>query len=474
MNINSAEKLKKASLIIVSLIVVLSGFVTSSLQAKGSAQPNVLLILVDDLGGRDIEPTGSSVYQTPNLNQFAKESSLYENSYAVSPICSPSRAAIMTGKFPARLGINDWIPGWGDKRKPLQTPKVLDNLELEEVTSAEHFKKAGYRTMFAGKWHLGGEGYWPNAQGFDVNKGGHHKGGPPGGYHSPYKNPVLSDGPEGEYLTYRLAQEVVDFTTQKSNKPFFAMLSFYTVHTPIQAAEDHLGKYRHLKQATEFGKEGKSDVSLQQDNPVFASMVSGMDQAVGQVINALKASGQYDNTLIVFTSDNGGLATGKGKKKAIPTSNFPYRAGKSFLYEGGIRVPLMIKYPDQKQPTVEQQFTTTMDVFATMVATVNNNEVDYFDGINLAKLKGKAEERPLYFHYPHYHRQGWQPGGAIRVGDWKLVEDFETGDTQLYNLAGDISEKQDLSKKQPEKAKQLLARLQKWRAEVNAPMPVKR
>ena len=444
--------------------------------AATAKKSNVLFILVDDLGAKDLGVTGSESYFTPKIDELAKTSSLFTQSYAASPVCSPSRAALVTGKRPSELGITDWISGWGDKGKPMSTPEVAEGLALAEETIAEHFKRAGYTTFFAGKWHLGDKGYLPTKQGFDINIGGYHKGSPPGGYYSPYKNPYLADGPEGEYLPDRLTQETIGFIEKNSKAPFFAMLSFYTVHTPIQASVKHIDMYKDLENKTAEDRparvaEGKSYSFQVQNNPAYASMVTAMDENIGKLVESLKKQGVYDDTLIVFTSDNGGLGTSPKKHRSAPTSNYPLRAGKAWLYEGGIQVPLIVKFPQQdKQKTVASPV-TSFDVFATMLDVVNSDTKKWTEGTPLTSTNAIDDNRPLFWHYPHYHRQGWTPGSAIRQGDWKLIEHFETGRTELFNLASDPSERVNLSESNPKKAMELKEAMVRWRDQVSAPMP---
>lgn len=444
-----------------------------------SVLPNVLFILVDDLGARDLAVFGSESYSTPNLDKLAESGTRYTNAYAASPVCSPSRAALMTGKAPSELQITDWITGWGDEGKPMLTPTVSGALPLEEITLAEHFKAAGYDTFFAGKWHLGDRGFLPTDQGFDTNKGGYLKGSPPGGYYSPYNNPYLESGPEGEYLPDRLTNETLRFINEDRTKPFFAMLSFYTVHTPVQASVRHIDQYRNLR-VQEFddrkikiseGIDGKSISYQIQTNADYASMVSAMDENVGRLIDSLRELGILENTLVIFTSDNGGLATSPKRKGKSSTSNYPFRAGKAWLYEGGIRVPLIVKYPGIRKGSVVEHPNHSMDVFATMVSLITDNKTLYQRGIPLGDMDQHAN-RDLYWHYPHYHRQGWRPGSAIRSGDWKLIEHFETRTVELFNLKEDVSETQDLSQQFPEKTEALLQRLRLWREKIDAPMPV--
>lgn len=305
-----------------------------------------MFVLVDDLGWADVQCNNpNSFYETKNIDDLAKDGVLFTNGYASCPVCSPSRASIMTGKYPARLQITDWIPGQDPKNRKLLGPQDIHNLPLEEKTIAEVLKENGYKTGFFGKWHLGEtENFWPENQGFDVNVGGWSKGAP-SSYYSPYKNPKIEESINGEYLPDRLTNETINFIEQNKGAPFFAFLSFYTVHTPIQPSKRHLEYYKKKKENFEFDslayrQEHEGITDLLQDNTNYASMVHAMDENVGRLVQKLKGLGLYDNTVIIFTSDNGGLSTKiQGDN---PTSNEPLRAGKGWCYEGGIRVPLII------------------------------------------------------------------------------------------------------------------------------------
>ena len=343
-------------------------------------EPNFVFILVDDLGWADVKCNyPESFYDTPNIDKLAESGVRFTNAYAANPVCSPTRAALMTGKHPNRLDITDWIPGSDPKKRPLLGPQDRENLALEETTIAEKLKEKGYRTCFVGKWHLGDTGFFPEDQGFDINIGGHHRGSPPGGYS--YRSVGLvsgrlySHGPEGEYLTNRLTDESIKFIAENKENPFLLYLAFYTVHTPIQASKKHIEKYEQKR--AELGldtvphkKEGDGWTKLAQENAAFASMVAAMDENVGRVVKAIEEQGLDENTWIIFTSDNGGLST--LTRKNAPTNNGPLRAGKGWCYEGGIRVPLIIAGPDVVSPgrTVEQP-AISMDYFTTILNLVS-------------------------------------------------------------------------------------------------------
>jgi len=464
---------------LITLIACLAG---SLCYAAQDSRPNIVFFLVDDLGQRDLACYGSPFYETPHLDRLAKQGALYTDAYAACPVCSPTRASIISGKYPQRVGVTDYIGApapdqWKRNTKLLPAP-YKDRLALEEVTLAEAMKANGYATFFAGKWHLGPEGYWPDDQGFDVNKGGIDKGGPYGGkkYFSPYDNPRLSDGPEGEHLPDRLATETASFIEANRDKPFFAYFSFYSVHTPLMAPDDLVEKYKGKKEKlgleAKWGKEDTRDVRLVQEHAVYAGMVEAMDKAVGKVLDQLDALGLTDNTLVIFTSDNGGLSTSEGS----PTSNLPWRGGKGWMYEGGIREPLLIRWPAKIKPgSVINTPVTSPDFYATLldITGAKAAEGQQLDGMSLVPTftSQALPDRPLFWHYPHYGNQGAAPASAIRLGDWKLIEWLEDGKVELFNLAADASEAKNLADVEKDRAASLLKLLHAWRNEVGALMP---
>lgn len=442
--------------------------------------PNILFILVDDLGWADLACYGSSFHETPHIDQLAAEGIKFTNAYASSPVCSPTRAAIMTGKNPTLVGITDWIPGQDPQNRKLLGPSDKHELPLEEHTLAEAFQANGYQTFFAGKWHLGDEGYFPEDQGFMTNKGGHHKGSPPGGYYTPYKNPKLSDGPAGEYLTDRLTQESMQFMEENQTKPFFLFLSYYTVHTPIQPNTSYVEKYKEkLSQLPdslprkEIEHEGMTVQN--QANPDYASMVHALDVNIGRLKQKLEDLGIAENTLIVFTSDNGGLST-LFPKRTAPTSVKPLRGGKGWCYEGGIRVPLIFHMPSRIPSGVSEIPVISHDFYPTLLEYANlpNTSQENIDGLSLFPVlsEGKTLNREaLFWHFPHYHGSAWKPGAAIRMGNWKLIEFYEEEKTELFNLENDISESHDLSKQFPEKLLELKQELRFMQGVNNAKFP---
>lgn len=444
--------------------------------------PNLLVILVDDLGAMDVGCANpDTFYETPNIDRLAAAGVRFTNAYAACPVCSPSRAALLTGRHPPRTGITDYIgapqPEKWTRKTRLRPAPYVGRLALGEITLAEVAKAARRHTFFAGKWHLGGRGFWPEDQGFDVNRGGIDRGGPYGGdqYFSPYGNPRLRDGPPGEHLPARLAQETVAFMAEHKDEPFFALLSFYSVHTPLMARADLVAKYEAKAKALPphepvFGEEGARKVRLVQDHAVYAGMVEAMDEAVGVVLDALARLRLDERTVVIFTSDNGGLSTSEGH----PTANLPLRAGKGWLYEGGVRVPLVVRAPGlTRKGETSAVPATGVDVFTTALLCAGMTPPPG-DGVDLRPaLRGEALTRgPLFWHYPHYGNQGGAPGSAIRVGDWKLIEWFERDACELFDLAEDPGEALDIAAQYPERVADLRAQLAAWRSAVAARMPV--
>jgi len=442
--------------------------------AKTASQPNVVFILVDDMGWKDLGVYGSDFHRTPNIDQLAADGVLFTNGYSACTVSSPTRASVMTGKYPARLHITDWIDGHKFPKAKLKVPDWTMYLPYKETTMAEVFKNAGYLTAHVGKWHLGEqEKDWPEFHGFDINIGGWAKGAPQlnkakgmNGYFPPYGNPRLKDGPEDEYLTERLANEVSQFLDQHHSKPFFLNFWLYNVHTPLQAKEDKVKKYTALVDSTKL-----------QMNPVYAAMVEHVDDAVGKLVAKLKSLGLYDNTIIIFTSDNGGLIS-NGPRKV--TNNSPLRLGKGHIYEGGVRVPVFIKQVNQAAAgAVNHTPVISNDYLPTLVdilqLPVEKAVKEGFDGVSLKPLlqvnPKTLKRKSIYWHYPHYHTEGATPYSAVRYGDWKLLHIIETNTYELYNLKKDIGETNNLAASNPKMLKKLISDLEKWKKEVNAQMP---
>jgi arylsulfatase A-like enzyme len=443
--------------------------------AADAAAPNIVVIMADDLGWADLGCTGSTFYETPNLDRLATGSMRFSSAYAACPVCSPTRAAAMTGRYPARLKLTDYIPG--ARRGRLNPAFYLHHLPLAEVTIAEALREAGYATGFVGKWHLGDEGFWPKNQGFDANVAGSEKGGTV--QFSPYNLPNLADGPPGEYLTDRLADEAIKLITSNKDHPFLLWLAHYDVHTPLVAptalVERFEAKAAQLPQPAgpRFRPEGKRQDRRVQDHAVYAAKVASLDHSVGRVLAALDELSIADRTIVLFTSDNGGLSTSEGS----PTSNAPLRAGKGWLYEGGIRVPLLLHWPGViATGQVCETSVIINDIYPTLLEMARQPATpdEHCDGLSLVPLvkgTGPVARDTLYWHYPHYGNQGGSPGGAIRDCDWKLIEFFEDDHVELYNLHDDPNEQRDLAADMPDRTKTLRDKLAAWRKAVDAEMP---
>lgn len=469
-----------------SAAAALSLLVPAACQQKPErpAQPNVLFIIADDLGYHDLSSTGSRYYETPHIDRIAAEGMVFTDGYSACQVCSPSRASIMSGKFTARHGITDWIgapagENWRNAGRfnQLLPPDYVRHLPHEYTTLPEAMKEAGYKTFFAGKWHIGREGSWPEDHGFDINKGGWHSGSPIGGFYAPWENPNLPSGPDGENLTMRLASETVQFMRANRDNPFFAFLSFYAVHSPIETTQEKWAKYRQKAEDMGIAETGFEmghflPIRQVQDNPVYAGLVETMDDAVGLVLNALDELGLAENTIVIFTSDNGGVAAGD----AFATSNRPLRAGKGYQFEGGIRVPYFIKVPwlaaGGKKSSVPVSGT---DFYPTILdlAGLPLKPEEHSDGASLLPvLQGKTlPERPLIWHYPHYGNQGGEPSSIIRFGDWKLIHYYEDGRNELYNLRNDLSETTNVAAENPEIASGLYQKLQEFLTMAGARTP---
>jgi arylsulfatase A-like enzyme len=462
-----------------------AGFGSKALK-RPKKKLNFVFFLIDDLGWTDLGCYGSSFYETPNIDRLASEGMRFTEAYAACPVCSPTRGSIMAGKYPARLGITQWI---GGSQKPTE---YADRLELEEVTIAEVLKGQGYATGFVGKWHLSPRtadiraDFYPDKQGFDLNIGGDWSGAPPT-YFWPYKkrNRALEEmppgGEEGEYLTDRLTDESLKFMEANKDRPFLLYFSHYAVHTPIESKEVLTDKYKAKAERLpepegphSVNVYGRYKTRLVQDNPAYAGMVQSVDESVGRVMKKLEELGVADNTAVIFMSDNGGLST---VPREGPTANLPLRAGKGWLYEGGIREPMIIKWPGVvKAGGICDEPVTSTDFYPTMLemAGLELMPEQHIDGVSmvpLLKSKGGLKRKAIYWHYPHYHGSGNRPSGAVRAGDYKLIEWYEDNSVELYNLKSDISEKHDLAKEMQGKAAELQGMLAKWRKQMKAQMP---
>lgn len=465
--------------------------VTISVACLGVAvakEKNVLFIFADDLGYKDLGCYGSSFYETPHLDALAKEAVRFTNAYAASPVCSPTRSSLMTGRYPARTKNTDYFgafkPDLESKllkyKKPLVPADYVDQLPAELTTLPETLRDHGYSTFFAGKWHLGGEGSLPTDHGFDINIGGWSRGGPYGGkrYFSPYGNPYLEDGPDGEHLPDRLATETVNFINS-IDKPFFALLSFYSVHTPLMGRSDLIEKYKkkadelNLNKDKLFKPEFPRKVRVAQNHVIYGAMVEAMDEAIGKVIKGLKEAGKYDDTVIIFFSDNGGLSTSEGS----PTSNMPLRAGKGWMYEGGIREPLILRIPGTTEAgTTSETKVISTDFFPTILQACGKDLLPdkHVDGLSIIdQMKAPVKDRALFWHYPHWGNQGGIPSSAVRLGDWKLIRFYYKKGVELYNLKDDPSEQTNLADENIAKRDELGKILDGYLKETEAVMPRK-
>ena len=462
--------MKQCNMFFLSASVLIWVVATAEVSSADQPKTNVVLILIDDLGWKDVGCYGSEYYKTPHIDRLASEGMRFTDGYAACNVCSPSRAAIVSGKYPARLLLTQWLPSgrWSRTKNKFREGRYLANLPLEEVTIAEAMREAGYRTAFMGKWHLGTETYYyPEHQGFDLNVAGRDYGAP-GSYFYPFegswnipttgrtlhKESPLS-GKEGDYLPDRLAEEAERFIRESADQPFFLMLSHYAVHTPLQAKKEMIDHYSKVPQAQRQGK------------PTYAAMVESVDDSVGRVIKTLRGLKLDERTLIVFTSDNGG--------NGRVTDHAPLRANKGSNYEGGIRVPFVVKWPGKVSPgSVSHEPVIGMDIYPTILEAtgLNLRPHQHVDGLSLVPVltdSSGLQRDAIYWHYPHYNQHPSAfPSGVIRAGDWKLIEAFETGKLSLYNLAEDIGETKDLSEQEPDKLAELHRMLKAWRGEVDA------
>ncbi|MEE2738805.1 MAG: sulfatase [Planctomycetota bacterium] len=425
---------------------------------------NVIVFMVDDLGWRDLGCMGSTYYETPMIDQFSRESVTFTNAYSNAPNCAPSRACFLTGLYSPRHGIytvGSSARGPARHRKLVPT-KNTTRLSRRFLSMADLMKSNGYTTATVGKWHLGRD---PGLHGFDVNVGGNHTGSPRGGYFSPYRNPELTDGVGNEYLTDRLTKEAVTFIESHRSSPFFLLLSHYAVHTPIQGKADMIARYRNKTASAGHG------------DPRYAAMIESVDQSFGELVKTLTTLQLREKTVLIFFSDNGGYGP--------VTSMRPLRGSKGMLYEGGIRVPLIVHWPGNgKRGKTCDTPVIGMDMMPTLVEILGLKvpETCDFDGESLAPLlsgTGPLERQALYWHFPAYLERYrgmetyWRttPAGAIRSGDYKLIEFFEEGDLELYDLADDPGETRNLATVLPDEVKRLHQQLRIWRDQVDAPVP---
>jgi arylsulfatase A len=423
----------------------------SAFSLRAAQPPNIVFILADDLGGRDLSCYGSDFYRSPNIDKLAERGMKFTQAYAACSVCSPTRASIMTGKYPARLKLTTYLPGRPDRPdQKLKQPKIFQHLRLEEITLAEMLKKGGYKCGAFGKWHLGGAGFNPQEQGFDVYVAGNKAGG----------DPDSKDPGKGEY---EITTAAADFIRANKSKPFFAYVAYNSVHVPLNVRHELVEKYKALPP-------GRIHT-----NAIYAGMIESMDNCVGRLIDTLKTLKIDDNTIVIFFSDNGGLSVHEGAHTPA-TSNAPFRDGKGYLHEGGLREPLIVVWPHVVEPgshcdtpVCSVDFFPTFKNIAHVAGEIDPN-VDGVDISALWKQTGNIQRDALYWHYPHYSNQGGKPGGAIRMGDFKLIENYEDGSLELYNLKDDISEEKNLTDINPHKALELEGKLDMWRRATGAQM----
>ncbi len=456
-------------------------------------QPNILFILLDDLGWRDIGCMGSPFYETPVIDALARRGMRFTDAYAASPVCSPTRAAILSGQYPARIGVTDYIiwSGGDGAEGALRGPKNMDRLPTSHTSLAAALRDGGYATWHIGKWHLGPEECYPQHHGFDVNIGGCEWGMPKHGYFSPWDIPGLDNAAEGTYLTDHLGEAAVDLIANRDpDTPFFLNLSLYAVHTPVQGKPDLVDKYRAkaemlgLDRAQTFAVGERFPCAHKQDqrvvrrlvqsDPAYAAMVETVDTTIGRVIDAIAAAGELDNTIIVFTSDNGGLSTAESS----PTCNAPLAEGKGWMYDGGTREPLIVVAPGLTPANSTcTQPVTSPDFYPTLLelAGLPPRPEQHVDGESFVSLlrdpAARMQREAIFWHYPHYGNQGGTPGSSMRMGDYKLIEFFEDGRRELYNLRTDVAEAHDLASDCPERVATMHERLVAWRESIGAQLP---
>ena len=450
-----------------------------------ATRPNFIIILIDDMGWRDLSCYGSTFYETPHIDRMAAEGLQFTDAYAACPVCSPSRASLMSGKYPARVGVTDWIGAhtWG---KLIDAPYTRE-LPLSECSLAQALREGGYHTWHVGKWHLGEPPFWPEHHGFEVNLGGCAMGGPNYGYFPPYHIPSLLDGPEDEYLTDRLTDEAIRLLEQGDGQPFFLNLWHYTVHIPLQAKPEDIAYFEAkaarmgldridpMVEGEHFPCWHKREQRLQrrvlQSNPIYAAMIKNLDDNIGRLLETLKRTGHDQDTYVFLTSDNGGLATAEGS----PTCNAPLSEGKGWMYEGGVREPLIVWAPGRVQPRITRQQLSSPDFYPTLLelAGLPLRPEQHVDGVSFARtLAGEDFDRgDLFWHYPHYGNQGNTPGSCIRSGAYKLLEFFEDGHLELYNLEEDVAEQHNLAEALPDLARSMQQRLAAWRESCEAKLP---
>ena len=457
---------------------VLAALLGGALMAGCAAPPsdssgapwNIVLIVADDLGWTDLGAMGSTFYETPNIDRLADEGLRFTHAYAATTVCSPTRASLLTGQYPARLHVTDWILGHARPWAKLRVPDWRPRLPRPELTVAEALGREGYVSASIGKWHLGGPASRPPAHGFDLNVAGDHRGQPPS-YHAPYRIPTLPEPDGDEYLTDRLTDEAIAFVTDNRDQPFFLYLPYYAVHTPIEPQPDTLAKY----EAKADGMAAGAEEEWGHRNPGYAAMIESLDDGVGRLLDALDTLAIADRTVVFFASDNGGLVLPLSPWGRV-TTNWPLRSGKGSAYEGGVRVPFIVRWPGATAPgAVDGTPVISADILPTILDITGVRRRRPVDGLSLVALlrgEGTLDRDALFWHYPHYHPGGASPYGAVRAGRYKLIEYYEDMRVELYDLDRDVGESVNLADMLPVQTARLRRRLHDWRAEVGAQMPL--
>jgi len=465
-------------------------------------KPNIIFILIDDMGWQDLSCTGSDFYETPHIDSLRNQGMMFTQGYAACPVCSPTRASVMSGKYPVSTGVTDWInhdrpsdSEFGHCRGRLMDAPYLDHLPLEEFSLASALREGGYQTWHVGKWHIGKEPWYPEHHGFDRNIGGCYAGSPAlgeGGYFSPWTIEALKDAdvPDGTYLTDYLTDQTLDLLRKRNtDRPFFLNLWYYSVHTPIEAKEKKIKKYEEKARKMgldkvetfeegdffpcEYKKNKRISRRLVQSDPVYAAMIESLDENIGRILKEVKEQNLLEETMIVFTSDNGGLSTAEGS----PTCNLPLAEGKGWMYEGGVREPLLICWPGKVQPgSLCSEPVTSPDFYPTLLeaAGLPLRPEQHWDGVSLMPLlKGteSLDRKALFWHYPHYGNQGGTPGSSVLMYPWKLIEFFEDRRLELYNLEDDPGEKTNLADTEIERRQMMKDHLHNWQEKTGALIP---
>lgn len=454
----------------ISIVIFISFWILScNGQSKSVTKPNIVLIMVDDMGYSDLACFGSDLHETPNIDQLGNSGMIFANAYSSAPVCSPTRASLLTGKPPVSTGITEHIRGRAFKvtsKHALIPPENGIGLALDEITIAEVLKEQGYATGIVGKWHLGGEEFGAIKQGFDYVVAANQNGGP-GNYFFPYANTkpdLISNGEQGEYLTDRITKEAISFIDNKKRKPFFLYLSYFAVHIPLQAKEDLLKKYENKIADTN---------PVYHRNPRYAAMVETLDTNIGNLIAYLKKEKLLKNTLIVLTSDNGGLSVKEGAYTPA-TNNYPCKAGKGYLYEGGIKVPLIVHWPGEVKANSRSNYPVITYDFLTTISSVSGAIREMPGSVDFSPVflsQKKLDERAIFWHAPHYSNQGGKPAAAIRMGKYKLIHYFNGPSNELYDLEKDKGEQINLSTVLPEVSDSLYCMLNDWLEETDAKIP---